>query len=218
MHFGCMVQGIAREGTGWRLMGEGLDDRLFDAVVVAVPAEQSVSLLGLIDLDMARQALAARSQPCWTAMFAFNDPLETDVVVLRDRGLIGWASRNSAKPGRKGPEAWVVQANGSWSSDHIELSGADIQDLLLAALHDELGTEAAPIASAAHRWRYALSAGSGDGALWNSDFNLGVCGDWLLGPRIECAWLSGNMLADHVAGDRQSSVRSPSKDQEDLVV
>jgi renalase len=31
--------------------------------------------------------------------------------------------------------------------------------------------------------------------LWNRDIGLGVCGDWLLGPRVECAWLSGRQLA-----------------------
>lgn len=24
---------------------------------------------------------------------------------------------------------------------------------------------------------------------------LGVCGDWLVGPRVECAWMSGKALA-----------------------
>ena len=52
-----------------------------------------------------------------------------------------------------------------------------------------------PIGAEAHLWRYALSAGIGDGALWNPGLNLGACGDWLLGPRVECAWLSGKALA-----------------------
>ena len=30
------------------------------------------------------------------------------------RGDIAWAARNSAKPGRSGPEAWVVQAGPDW--------------------------------------------------------------------------------------------------------
>ena len=59
---------------------------------------------------------------------------------------------------------------------------------------------AEPVAAVSHRWRYALSAGTGDGALWNRDIRLGVCGDWLLGPRVECAWLSGRMLADICIG------------------
>ena len=31
--------------------------------------------------------------------------------------------------------------------------------------------------------------------LWNKKYNLGVCGDWLNGPKVENAWLSANDLA-----------------------
>lgn len=195
-----MVQGIARVGGGWRLVGEQIEADPFDALVLALPAEQTAALLGPIDLEMARQAAMARSQPCWSSMFAFYAPLGTDRDVVRDHGPIGWAARNSAKPGREGPEAWVVQAKPSWSAAHLAAPPARIQKLMLAALAEALGIEIEnPIASAAHRWLYALSAGSGQGALWNSEIGIGVCGDWLLGPRVECAWLSGRTLADAMA-------------------
>ncbi len=29
----------------------------------------------------------------------------------------------------------------------------------------------------------------------NAEIKLGACGDWLLGPRVEAAWLSGHRLA-----------------------
>jgi len=66
---------------------------------------------------------------------------------------------------------------------------------LMAALAARLGPMPAPLAVAAHRWRYAQSVGTGDGALWRPQARLGVCGDWLLGPRVEAAWTSGDMLA-----------------------
>ena len=72
-----------------------------------------------------------------------------------------------------------------------------VEKLMLAAFGDALQLETgSPIASAVHRWRYAMSAGSGDGALGTPTLAIGVCGDWLLGPRVECAWLSGKVLAD----------------------
>ena len=195
-HYGRMVQGVARADRGWRLVGEHIEPECFDAVLLAVPAEQAATLLGPIDLGMARQALVARSQPCWTGMFAFYDRLPTETVTLRNQGLISWAARNSAKPGRDGPEAWVVQASGSWTSEHMGTAAVRVEKLMLAALGEALQLETgSPITSAVHRWRYAMSAGSGDGALWNAALEIGVCGDWLLGPRVECAWLSGKALA-----------------------
>ncbi len=199
--YGQTVQGVARTDRGWRLTTEHPETESFDAVLLALPAEQAATLLGPIDLGMARHAVMARSQPCWTGMFAFDATLPTDSLVLRNKGLIAWAARNSAKPGRDGPEAWVVQATGSWSAEHLEDPAAQVEARLLAAMGAALDLDLPrPIASAVHRWRYAMSGGLGEGALWNAHIGVGLCGDWLLGPRVESAWLSGRALADRVRG------------------
>lgn len=136
-------------------------------------------------------------------MLAFDRPLEALPTVIRNQGDISWATRNSAKPGRKGPEAWVVQASRCWSQAHIEALPEDVSEMLCAALSEAVDQPIPrPVAAVSHRWRYALSAGTGDGALWNQTIGLGVCGDWLLGPRIECAWLSGRLLSDRMLTER----------------
>lgn len=129
-------------------------------------------------------------------MFVFDRAFEGTHAVFRNSGAIAWATRNSAKPGRPEPESWVVQANAAWSRARLENDASLISELLLAALSQAAGIVLPmTVAAVAHRWRYALSVGTGHGALWNSDLRLGVCGDWLLGPRVECAWLSGRLLA-----------------------
>ena len=168
----------------------------FDAAVLAIPAEQAAAMLSLHDFSMARVALKARSQPCWASLFVFDRPLDDLPMMIRNRGAIGWATPNRAKPGRNGPEAWVVQASGTWSLKQLEASPEHVSTMLCAALSEATGCPLPqPVAAVSHRWRYALSAGTGDGALWNIAIGLGVCGDWLLGPRVECAWLSGGALA-----------------------
>jgi renalase len=199
--WGSLVTGMVRKTNRWWLVGDFGEQGPFDALILAIPAEQAAAILSLHDFAMARIAMMARSQPCWTAMFAFDAPLDNVAPVIRNQGEIAWAARNSAKPGRCGPEAWVVQANASWSDCWLEAPLEQVSQMLLAALAEQAGRAVPkPIASAAHRWRYALSAGTGDGALWNPDLGLGACGDWLLGPRVECAWLSGRMLADICIG------------------
>jgi predicted NAD/FAD-dependent oxidoreductase len=148
---------------------------------------------------MAREAMLARFQPCWTAIFAFDAPLPTDASHIRDGHVIGWASRETNKPGRTGLERWVVQASASWSADCLEEPAEDVADALLMALAKELQLPPLqPIAQSTHRWRFAMSTGLGTGSLWNSHIGLGVCGDWLLGPRIECGWLSGRHLSGKI--------------------
>lgn len=198
------VSGFVREPEGWRVLGKGIAARHFSTVVLAVPAEQAAPLLSLQDFALGMIAHHARSRPCWTAMFSFDRRLPMEDNIVRESGAIGWAARSTGRPGRparpgSAPESWVVQAEADWSAEHLERPADEIHPLLLAELEAALGTALpAPVASAAHRWRYALSAASGEGCLWNPVLRLGACGDWLLGPRVECAWLSGRILADRM--------------------
>ncbi len=197
--FSALVKGVTRHARQWRLICEGHDQQLYDGVVLALPAEQTAPILTLHDFELATAALFARSQPCWTGMFVFDEPLAHVEGIVRDRGPIAWASRNSAKPGRSGPESWVVQASASWSIAHLEQDADVIGPQLLEALGQEIGAPVPkPIAQSIHRWRYALSAGTGLGCLWNARMQIGACGDWLIGPRIESAWLSGRRLAEQM--------------------
>jgi renalase len=199
MRLGHHIHGLARASGKWRLHGNHPVAEHFDNVVLALPAEQTAPLLTLHDFELARAALFARSQPCWTGMFAFAGPLALEHHILRDTGVITWAARNSAKPGRDGPESWVVQATADWSTANLEHTPEVVGPMLLAALADANG-QALPelFASSIHRWRFALSAGTGIGNLWNGSIGIGACGDWLLGPRVECAWVSGRTLAERM--------------------
>ena len=115
---------------------------------------------------------------------------------IDDDPVIGWAARNSDKPGRTGPESWVVQGSPEWSAEHLE----DSQESVIKALSERFAGLSGlslpdPLIASAHRWRYARSGGTKHKALYNEQANIGVCGDWLIGPRVECAWLSGAALA-----------------------
>lgn len=191
------VSSLSRRNEAWWLISKDAEAGPFDAVLLAIPAEQAAAMLSLHDFAMGRTALFARSQPCWTGLYVFGEPLDGLPPLVRNAGNLAWAARNSAKPGRAALEAWVVQANATWSSEWLESSQEEVSKQLLAELANATGCAIPePITAAAHRWRFALSAGTGDGALWNPEIRLGVCGDWLLGPRVECAWLSGRLLAE----------------------
>ena len=195
VRFPVQIDHVEREGAGWRLKGER-----FDALVVALPAEQAGPLIRPVQPRFAERAAQTPAAPCWTVMAAFGERLPAPDI-LRESGPIGWAARNSAKPGRTGPEAWVVQAGPDWSRVNMEREPTEIVPLLLKALADRLGKTLPPCLSATvHRWRYARAGAEGSGALWDAELRLGLCGDWLLGPRVEAAWLSGRRLAAAIIG------------------
>ncbi len=201
VRWNCQIVRIDRQRGEWTLCSDSESYGGFDAVMLAVPAEQATAFLSLHDFEMARQSMLARSQPCWTAIFVLRAPLSDARDMVRDQGIIGWAARTNSKPARQGPESWVVQAKSDWSREHIEDDADTVAAILLEALSSILGEPVRDIAFAtAHRWRYAMSGGLGIGALWNAELRLGACGDWLLGPRVECAWVSGQDLAGRIAG------------------
>ena len=48
-------------------------------------------------------------------------------------------------------------------------------------------------------WKYSYSFhGSPYKSYWNIKLRIGVCADWLIGPKVESAWLSANDLAKKI--------------------
>jgi renalase len=188
---------VARNGT-WSLTSEIGDDLGgFDKIVCAVPAEQVAPLIGEIAPLFGARGTSIRSLPCWTGMFAFDRPLciPFDAIRFEDHAMLDFIAMNHSKPARTGPPSYVVQAHAEWSASHLEDSpetiAASLREALLAISDDAPNL----IFEASHRWRYArVETSRGLGCLWDEGLNIGVCGDWLSGPRVEAAWLSGLQL------------------------
>ena len=201
VQFGTRIEQLVRDGEGWQIDGEGAPDARFDAVLVAVPAEQAGPLLQPHAPAMATLADQTASDPCWTLMAGFEASLALVQDTLRQRGPIGWAARNNAKPGRASEECWVVQASPEWSRAHLEEDAETVAAALLAELAEANGGPLPrQLGATAHRWRFARSGTAGEEALWDAEQRIGVCGDWLIGPRVEAAYMSGLLLAEAVGG------------------
>jgi predicted NAD/FAD-dependent oxidoreductase len=171
-------------------------------LVCAIPAEQAAGLLAKEAPEFAARAAQVRSQPCWAVMVRFAERLDLGDCFRGE--AVAWAARNASKPGRGEGEGWVIHASPAWSREHLELSPDDVAPLLLAALFAETGAvPQQPLHAAAHRWRYAMvERAEGPPALWDAALDLGLCGDWLVGPRVESAFLSGRELAGMIAGQK----------------
>lgn len=198
--FGAQVTAIEGAAKAWSLrFSDGAVEGPFDLVLVAVPAEQTAALVGPWVPELAAEAESVRSAPCWAVMAAFDQPLKTGFDGAKlETGPVSWMARETSKPGRDGPEAWVLHGSPQWSREHLELTPDVIAQKLIEALatHADLPP---PIALSAHRWRYAqIETPMGTGFGLSKDLGLGVCGDWRLGPRIEFAYRSGAALAEAV--------------------
>ncbi|MBT8426557.1 MAG: FAD-dependent oxidoreductase, partial [Erythrobacter sp.] len=197
VHFSKRVETIERHNGAWRLEGEATDTAPYDAAIIAVPSEQAAPMLVPHRADWSELAEKTVSDPCWTLMLAFEQRISHEADAIRDAGPIGWAARDSAKPDRGDGERWVIQADPRWSAEHLEDSADDLSKLLLQEFATAIGQDLPAIAAiSAHRWRFAKSGRAGAEKLWDADLRLGACGDWLIAPRVEAAFVSGRALAD----------------------
>ena len=170
-----------------------------DAVLLALPSSQAGALLEAALHPFAEAAARAVIAPCWAVMARFPFPVPGRDVLPDLSGAISWAAREGSRPGRAaGPDALTVQASAAWSRAHLNESAPAAADALVGEFraHVDAGT---PSLLLAHRWRYArVETAIGQPSLWDPERRVGLCGDWLMGNRIEAAYDSGVHLARSV--------------------
>jgi renalase len=173
----------------------------FDAVLLTMPATQARAVLGPQAPSLSDAMGAIRYAPCWTVMASFAERLSLPETLRPEAHAIGWAARDSAKPGRDAAqENWVIQAGPAWTRAHLELPADAIAQPLLAALASfSAAPLPAPFTAVAHRWRYSLlEAPLGEPCLWDGAERIGYASDGCIGGRTEAAWDSGAALAAKV--------------------
>ncbi len=201
---------VQTEKNRWQIIcSDGSQYGPYDSVVLAIPHVQADYLLrqsgapavgfsGLNDMSDVQVA------PCWTLMLAYplaNQPGLSHLgpqwnAARSTHHRIAWISRESSKPGRSSVERWTVHASAEWSQQHIDDDGQRIEAKLLKAFAELTGIRADPGFAQTHLWRYAKTLHPlGKKYIWDRDLSIGVCGDWLLGHRVEDAFVSGLSLA-----------------------
>jgi predicted NAD/FAD-dependent oxidoreductase len=183
--------------------GDMAESGPFEVVVVTTPAPQAAALLARPAPHLRQVVELVRMAPCWTLMAAFPRRLDLPDRLRPEAGDIGFAARDSSKPGRDAEtEAWVVQASPDWSRANLELDEAAARDALLTAFARLAAQDLPPpIFAGVHRWRYALvEKPLGAPCLWDPARGIGVAGDWCIAARAEAAAESGMALAAVLAG------------------
>ncbi|WP_320824348.1 NAD(P)/FAD-dependent oxidoreductase [Reinekea sp.] len=192
------IDRLEADGDQWRLWDEhGEHYGNYDAVILTAPMAQSQALLPTEVINAAMIGSQTMT-PTWAMALAFEQPtgIEADVVFVKD-GIVSWAARDTAKPGRpQNYETWVLHFSPQWSANHLDASPDLLQQQVLEVL-ERLAKAALPniYQSFSHRWLYARAASSEPVHQWHSASGIGLAGDWTQGNRIEDAWTSANSLA-----------------------
>lgn len=211
VELGVRIGAVRQEAGQWALVSEQpLADETYEIVVVATPPDQAVPLLAQ-SANLQASAAMVRMQPCWAVMVAFDYDLDLgfDAAFLRG-GPAVWACNNGSKPGRPGPECWVLHASPAWSREHLEWTPEQVVEPLVEAFFQATGCKrVAPSFARAHRWRYAAPENPlAQGCLFEAERGLAACGDWCVGARAEGAFLSGLLLAERILSERPRARRA----------
>ncbi len=192
---------LKREPEGWRLhiTGQGWQDRLYDALVLALPAPQAKELLSQISSPLRELVASVRMRPTWALMMRCDESFDPGFdAAFVNSGPIRWLARNLSKPQRQGHNMWLLHATPKWSEAHLETHRNEIIEMLIEAL--QIICPALVRESEAHRWRYADTEQLlGRQYLWDAEIGLGLCGDWLNEAKVEGAWRSAVFLAEVMA-------------------
>jgi predicted NAD/FAD-dependent oxidoreductase len=200
--FSTRVLPPQRDDKCWRISDEGGNHLgVFDYVITSAPAPQSAVLLASAP-RLQQQARQTSLRGCWAAMLAFDVSLglHFDGAFVHD-SLLSWVARNNSKPQRCGAgDTWVLHASPTWSDTHLEDDVNTLLPKLVDAFWQATGVPRRdPSFLRGHKWRYAIPSEPLDSrCLFDAELQIGACGDWCNGPRVEGAFLSGLTVAARV--------------------
>lgn len=203
VHLEAHVEGLRREPGGWRLhiLGEGWQDYLYDAVVLALPAPQAQGLLSESTSVLRDLVGSVRMRAAWALMMCCDESFDPQFdAAFVNSGPIRWVARNLSKPQRQGDNMWLLHATAKWSEDNLDAKPSEVAVILIAEFQKIFPFIAS--SSSMHRWRYADAESTlGQEHLWDPEQGLGLCGDWLNESKVEGAWRSAASLAKMMAHD-----------------
>lgn len=173
----------------------------FDQVIFTTPAPQAAELLPS-DFKYAPLVQASEMLPCFTLMLGFSEtlPINYQAAFIANSDL-SWLAVNAHKPGRDpNYPSLLVNSSASYASDNVNKDRDAIMEHLCDLTGRLLGVSCQNADSKSlHFWRYARNAETPDlPVLWDDDLNIGVCGDWCMGGRVEGAFRSAHILSERL--------------------
>lgn len=204
VEYGVQAERLEHDADGWRIISrDGHCIGPYDALVLTPPPAQSNCLLNGFP-EQQKELEGYSMLPCMAVAVRFSAPLDLDFegVQLVRHPVLRWAGLDSSKPGRDGGEWWVLHAEPHWSRSQLDKPEEVMSDALVEAFRERFSVKTPDAERRIHRWRYAIPETEvGPGHLWYPKVNLGLCGDWLSGGRVEGAFDSAESLLAHLRSD-----------------
>ena len=198
--FASPIERINFKKYFWEITMKNKSKHQFKSLIITCPFPQ-LKKLAKQYLDKKILKLKVQMQPNITVMIAFKNQKNLPISSIKfNDDILAWAANeNSKKRFKSNINLWTLQATLKWSKKTINKYKTDksIMNQLISRFIKLTGFEKNKIIfKKIHGWKYSYNYKKTPYlSMWYKKINLGVCGDWFNGPKVENAWLSANDLA-----------------------
>ena len=198
--FASPVERINFKKYFWEITLKNKSKHQFKSLIITCPFPQ-LKKLAKQYLDKKILKLKVQMQPNITVMIAFKNQKNLPISSIKfNDDILAWAANeNSKKRFKSNINLWTIQASLNWSKKTINKYKTDksIMNQLISRFIKLTGFKKNKIIfKKIHGWKYSYNYEKTPYlSIWDKKINLGVCGDWFNGPKVENAWLSANDLA-----------------------
>jgi renalase len=183
----------------WILATDDYEYKDYDYLFITIPSDQAVNLLPedfkYYDLVKNIKMLA-----CYTLMLGFKDKLNIPFEAARiNNSPLEWIAVNNSKSLRPDVCAITINSSNLWAKKNLDHDIGQVKEIMLNELAKIITFSKSDLeVNNIHRWRYANAENRDDKhtkSLFDEKLKLGISGDWLIGGRVENAYLSALDLA-----------------------
>ena len=197
--------GLERRNNKWTLQFKDKDTQDCERLILTIPLEQCQKITNPLNLGL---NFEGSMEPNLTAMIAFDKPLEISSVGIKfqKNPILGWAGNESSKlriGNNKNLELWTLQSSLNFAKKYCHIyrdKKEEVLELMIQEFFTLLKIKNVETSYRdLHGWLYAFkNQDFSKRFYWNKDINLGICGDWMSGPKAEDAWNSAALLANQI--------------------
>ena len=189
------VTNIKFNSNYWTITLNNGDQVFFKYLILTCPYPQ-LKILASKYIKIIKK-IKVNMTPNITVMVAYKSHKKLPINSIKfNDDIIAWAAQENTKDRFKSNQIlWTIQCTEIYSKKIINFFKKDnnkYQSKILKRFEDLLGFQAKNIVfKNIHGWRYSYSRSRTQlKSHWNNQSRIGICADWLLGPKAEDSWLS----------------------------
>ena len=173
-----------------------LDDKIkrwisYDGVISTLPAPQNYDLLNQFP-PLQKTLKTGSYHACIALMFTFDEipcDLKTHYDFYKKPGILSWMASGSNQ------NVWTAHTNEEFSDLNYKKDKDFLKEKIMSYLKQFFFRSKIKFHSL-HIWKYAKVANKCFGPQIDPKYPVAIAGDFLEGPNVEAAFISGNKAAD----------------------